>query len=154
MKIYKLPQLSDNPENEYCLGPEELGSSVYLTYGRLRPKETAKKVSPAEGGEEIICVLKGSIRVKSGKTSFSVTAGEAFHSKEAQAFLFDNLTDEEAIYIAAGGASFRSKALAKPEPQAVKAETHIVEPKMAMEEDEFEITSDDSPDEEDKGEGA
>lgn len=152
MKIYKLPQLAElNPNNEYSLGPGELGGSVYLTYGRLRPKETSKRLSPGEGREEIICILKGSIRIKSGKTSFTVGAGEAFHSKEAQVFLLDNLGDEEAVYISAGSASPRATAdEEKPECKTEEAETAAVE----TEGEEYEITMDDSPEDGDEEEKA
>lgn len=152
MKIYKLPQLAElNPNNEYSLGPGELGGSVYLTYGRLRPKETSKRLSPGEGREEIICIIKGSIRIKSGKTSFTVGAGEAFHSKEAQVFLLDNLGDEEAVYISAGSASPRvvTTVADKPEGKTEEAET-VAE----TEGEEYEITMDDSPEDGDEEEKA
>lgn len=153
MKIYKLPQLAElNPNNEYSLGPGELGGSIYLTYGRLRPRETSKSLSPGAGREEIICIIKGSIRVKSGKTSFTVGAGEAFHSKEAQVFLLDNLGDEEAVYIAAGGVSptVLTPDADKPEARAEEAET----PAAKVDEDEYEITMDDSPEDGDEEEKA
>lgn len=146
MKIYKLPQLAELcPENEYRLGKEDLStSSVYLLYGRLRPKEASRKITTAQGSEEIICVVKGRINVRCGKTAFSVGAGEAFHSKEAQTFLFDNAGDEEAIYIAAGGDS----SLKTAEPHAEKTEQVkdiieedlLIEPAPKPEGDEFEIT--------------
>lgn len=154
MKIYKLPQLAElSPNNEYSLGPGELGGSVYLTYGRLRPNETSKRLSPGEGREEIICILKGSIRIKSGKTSFTVGAGEAFHSKDAQVFLLDNLGDEEAVYIAAGGVS--PTALTpdadKPEAKTEEAETTAA---AKVDDEEYDITMDDSPEDGDEEEKA
>ncbi len=153
MKIYKLPQLAElNPNNEYSLGPGELGGTVYLTYGRLRPRETSKRLSPGKGREEIICILKGSVRIKSGKTSFTVGAGEAFHSKDAQVFLLDNLGDEEAVYIAAGGVSpteVLTPDADKPEDKTEEAET-VAE----TEGEEYEITMDDSPEDGDEEEKA
>ena len=150
MKIYRLPLLAElNPNSECSLGPDEIGGTVYLTYGRLRPKETSKSLSPGAGREEIICVLKGSIRVNSGKTSFTIGAGEAFHSKEAQVFLLDNVGDDEAVYIATGAVSPpASQADAvKPESRTEEAETVA----GALDVEEYEISMDDGPgDEEEK----
>lgn len=151
MKIFKLPQLADLSDNGvYLLGRQDLGStSAYMLYGRLRPKEAARKVSTEIGNEEIIFMLKGSMRVRSGKSTFTVSAGEAFFSKEAQQFYLDNPEEEEAIYLTAGakaaGAGLQTEP-AKPgittcstapddshEPVSLKEETL---------EDDFEITMD------------
>ncbi len=145
MKIYKLPQLAElSPENEYRLGKEELPtSSVYLLYGRLRPKESSKKLTVAEGNEEIICVVKGKIKVRCGKTVFSVEPGEAFHSRAAQSFLLDNLGDEEAVYIAAGGSAAAKGGEVVEEKKGLKVtaeENLLIEPAPEPEGDEFEIT--------------
>ncbi|MBI5491690.1 MAG: hypothetical protein HY893_02030 [Deltaproteobacteria bacterium] len=145
MKIYKLPQLAElSPENEYRLGKEELAtSSVYLLYGRLRPKESSKKLTVAEGSDEIICVVKGNIKVRCGKTVFSVGPGEAFHSKAAQSFLLDNLGDEEAVYIAAGGSAAKAEEVVEEKTAGLKAtaeEDLLIEPAAEPEGDEFEIT--------------
>lgn len=104
MKIYKLPHLADaNQTNEYCLGPDLDTDSVYLLYGRLRPGEAARSVTTAEGAEEIICVVKGTVKVKAGNSVFTVTAGEAFISRKPQTFTLDNAgREEEAVYISAG----------------------------------------------------
>lgn len=103
MKIYKLPLLAEtSSEGVYFLGPEEIKSqAVYLLYGRLRPKETGRAVTPKDGCEEIIYLVKGRMRVRCGKNSFSVNAGEAFHY--GGTYYLENPGDEEAVYIAAGG---------------------------------------------------
>ncbi|MBI1912560.1 MAG: hypothetical protein HYS21_11240 [Deltaproteobacteria bacterium] len=147
MKIYKLPQLAEmSPEGSFFLGPEELHSgAVYLLYGRLRPKESSKKFTPREGHEEIVCVIKGNLKIKCGKSSFSVGTGEAFHCKEAQTFLVDNLDDEEAIFIAAGGPSKIPEAV-KPQEEQKPQEEKAAEP-VKEADDDFEITSDDSEEE-------
>ncbi len=103
MKIYKLPQLADaGPGNEFRLGPDLDTDSVYLLYGRLRPGETARRIVTAEGAEEIICVIKGTVKVLHGNSTFTVTAGEAFVSRKPQTFTLDNAGPDEAIYISAG----------------------------------------------------
>lgn len=146
MKIYKLPQLAElSPDSEYRLGKEDLGaSSVYLLYGRLRPKESSKKLTLAEGGDEIICVVKGKIKVRCGKTVFTVGPGEAFHSKAAQSFLLDNIGDEEAVYIAAGGCvAAKAGEVVEEKAAGLKAaaeEDLLIEPAAEPEGDEFEIT--------------
>lgn len=151
MKIYKLPQLAEmSPEGSFFLGPEEIHSgAVYLLYGRLRPKESSKKFTPREGHEEIVCVIKGNLKIKCGKSSFSVGTGEAFHCKEAQTLLVDNLDDEEAIFIAAGGTSSKVPEALKPQEEQKPQEEKAAEP-VKEAEDDFEITSDD-PEEEFEG---
>lgn len=142
MKIYRLPQLAEStPEGTYCLGFEDLNTcSVYMLYGRLRPNETAHKVVPAEGTEEIICVIKGSLKVKTGRSTFSVLAGEAFHLKESETVILDNTGDEEAVFIAAGGRCRSGTPLQdKKEP---KQETAAVVETPLKEEPEFTITRD------------
>ncbi|MFQ5735298.1 MAG: cupin domain-containing protein [Thermodesulfobacteriota bacterium] len=104
MKIYKLPMLADSgPSGEYRLGPEEAATdSVYILYGRLRPGETNHKTSLPEGHEEIICVVKGTLRVTCCKRTFDVSAGEAFNPRTSTISL-DNAGEGEAIFISARG---------------------------------------------------
>lgn len=154
MKIYKLPQLAElNPEGEFLLGPDEISTkAVYLLYGRMRPKETSRKLAPIDGHEQIICVIKGNIRAKCGKASFHVSAGEAFHSSSP--LVLDNMGDVEAIYIAAGGRSeAASAAVHKEEPAKETPVQPTAVPFLKPEpDDDFEITSDDSPEDEIEGE--
>lgn len=161
MKIYRLPQLAElNETNEYLLGPAEIPESpVYFLYGRLRPGESGRKVPGAGRHEGIVCVVKGNIQIRHGKTSFSVGAGEAFSSKEG--FLLDNPGDEEAVFVAAGlsHAIVETKDDEKeraPIEAAVKEKEGIDHGKgglKAEEEPEFKITLDDSEeaDEEEAG---
>ena len=155
MKIFKLPQLADLSDNgEFLLGRHDLGStSAYMLYGRLRPKEAAKKVSTQIGNEEIIFMLKGSMRVRSGKSTFTVSAGEAFFSKEAQQFYLDNPEEEEAIYITAGAKSGEAGIAAQAKnPDAATDEQipdDIQKPESLKEEaseEDFEITRDEDED--------
>lgn len=150
MKIYKLQNLAELEENgEYRLGKEELNSgAVYLVYGRLRPGEKGRKVVPEQGHEEIICVLKGSLKVRYGKTAFTVTPGEAFHSTAAQGVTIDNIGEEEAVFIASGGRHTQEDGVT-PKPKAAEAQppadtARNPETVEAKEEEQFEITRDDS----------
>jgi redox-sensitive bicupin YhaK (pirin superfamily) len=113
MKIYRLPELIEkSPEGEYLLGFEELRTcAVYLLYGRLRPKETDRRLSPPEGHEEIICVVKGRLQVKGKRFNVQVGEGEAFHLNGGDTLTIENPYDEEAIYIAAGGSSLEKAQL-------------------------------------------
>ncbi len=150
MKIFKLPQLTELSDNgEYLLSRQDLGSSsAYMLYGRLRPKEAARKVTTEDGNEEIIFMLKGAMRVKSGKSTFTVSAGEAFLSKEAQPFYIDNPGEEEAIYVAAGARAnpeHLHKEAAKPETADLPPTDYSRALGNAGEdaaEEEFEITQD------------
>lgn len=105
MKIYRLPQLADsNPDGTYLLGRHDIDSSaVYMIYGRLRPGDPPRKIAPAPGTEELVCVIKGSLQVKSGKTAAAVGPGEAFHLRGSDIFHIENTGKDEAVYIAAGG---------------------------------------------------
>lgn len=129
MKIYKLPHLADaNQNNEYCLGPDLNTDSVYLLYGRMRPGEAARSVTTAAGAEEIICVVKGTVKVRTGNSVFTVTAGEAFISTKPQTFTLDNAGQEEAIYISAGARAVSPEKKGTPsekpsEPGVGKAQT-------------------------------
>lgn len=107
MKIYRLPQLVEgSPESQYRLGFEELGTcSVYLLYGRMRPGEKDRRLSPTEGHEEIVCVVKGRLVVKGERYEYPVGEGEAFHLKRGEAVVVENPGPAETIFIAAGGVS-------------------------------------------------
>jgi hypothetical protein len=106
MKIYRLPQLSEaNPDSRYKLGFEDLKiNSVYLVYGRLRPGETGRRLSPTDGHDEIVCVAKGRLLVRGERFEFPVGEGEAFHLKVGDTLIVDNPADDhDAVYVAAGG---------------------------------------------------
>ena len=150
MKIYKLPQLADSsPSSVYRIGPENSSaSSVYMVYGRIRPNSAARKIECAAGNEEIICVVKGALSVQSGRSSFRVSAGEAFHAKEGATLHIECYGDEEAVYLAAGsvGAAAVKQAVpgkhpAPPGPQTVAEDAG--EGVSLDDDEEFEITTDD-----------
>ncbi|MBI5468208.1 MAG: hypothetical protein HY891_03660 [Deltaproteobacteria bacterium] len=149
MKIYKLPQLADSsPSSEYRLGPENSSAgSVYMVYGRIRPGTAARKVVCAAGHEEIICVVKGALSVRKGKSSFSVTAGEAFHAGEGETLYLETVGNDEAVYMAAGSlnAAAARPAPAEKRPAAPEPESIVQAPDAEDDEDEFEITTEDEP---------
>jgi len=149
MKIYRLPQLAEaNPEGTYLLGGHDLNSStVHMLYGKVRPGEAPKRLSPAEGAEEIIFVLKGSLTVRCGKTAAAVGPGEAFHLKSTDALYIENAGNTEAAYLAAGGNSV-SGILSEEKTAEVHPEKAVQEDKPALkEETEFIITRDNSTEE-------
>jgi len=146
MKIFKLPKLAESAaDGSFCLGSHELDSNaVYMLYSRLRPGEGPKKISPAEGTEEIIFVIKGNVRVKCGKTDFLVGPGEAFHSKECSSFHLENIGSDDAVFIAAGGRGVIKTG--KPvEKESAPAMPEVKEAEPAEEEQEFFITKEDEP---------
>ena len=146
MKIFQLPKLAESAaDGSFCLGSHELDSNaVYMLYSRLRPGEGPKKISPAEGTEEIIFVIKGNVRVKCGKTDFLVGPGEAFHSKECASFQLENIGSDDAVFIAAGGrGGFKEKPVEKESEPALP---EVKEAEAAEEEEqEFFITREDEP---------
>ena len=103
MKVYRLPQLVDTSQSgEYFLGCGGISASpVYIRYGRLRPKETGRVVTPPDGSEEIIYIIKGAVTARRAKSSFPLSSGEAFFLNCQ--FILDNSSDDEALYIIAGG---------------------------------------------------
>ncbi|HLC18013.1 MAG TPA: hypothetical protein VJM57_03255 [Thermodesulfobacteriota bacterium] len=105
MKIYKLPQLADSSSSrEFVLDEEAINTdAVYLLYGRLSPGESDREITPPDGYEEIIHVVKGTLNVRHGNSSFSVSAGEAFHP--VGPVFVDNPAREEAVFTVAGGRS-------------------------------------------------
>jgi len=154
MKIYKLPQLADsNPTTEYRLGPENsCAGSVYMVYGRIRPAEPARKISCASGDEELVCLVKGTVSVRKGKSSFTVSAGEAFHAGAGETLYLETVGDEDAVYLAAGSlsAGAAKQAASEPTPDDTSSEDQSVkQPACADvsldEDDEFEITTEDEP---------
>ncbi|MBI5562440.1 MAG: hypothetical protein HY894_06275 [Deltaproteobacteria bacterium] len=143
MKIYKLPLLAEAQDNGvYRLGSEELHTDgVDLAYGRLRPKEAARPVAIAPGREGVVCVIKGRISVKCGRSVFAVSTGEAFHAAPGASFTFENPGEAEAVYLIAGGqAGARRQEAAAASPQkTVQGETTA-----PCEETVYDITRDDT----------
>ncbi len=100
MKIYKLDQLLDStPDRQYSLG----NGAVRLIYGTLSPREKDRAISPPEGFDQIIHVVKGTAGFRHGNTTFSACAGEAFIATEP--VYIENKGDGEVLYIAACGRS-------------------------------------------------
>lgn len=142
MKIYRLPQLADAREDgTYTLGIEELKSNaVYMAYARLRPGDAPRKLAPPDGREEIILVLKGSLLVKSGKTSVPVGPGEAFHVKGSDNTSLENNGSEDAVYIRAGGSAFKAEEALRDEAIEEPPVNQAFEAAPEEEEPEFIIT--------------
>lgn len=146
MKIYNLHRLVEpSPEGVYRLGPKELHTeAVELVYGRLRPKETGRIHSTPAGTEEIICVVKGSMRVNCAKSAFTVCTGEAFLAKEAESLTFANPGESETIYISAVGRLSGIESPVKPvKPPAAPGPSIAAAAKPTVETPEYEITRDD-----------
>ncbi len=103
MKIFKLPQLAElSGLAEYVLSAEGSGATA-LRWGRLLPKETGRKVTPAGTGAEIVYIVKGCLSVKCEKSAFPVSAGEAFFMNADSKMEFDNAFESDAVYIVASG---------------------------------------------------
>ncbi len=104
MKIFNLQGLAEESEGEYVLGLKDLHThAVYIVYGFLNPGEGDRKVFPGKGHEEILCVTKGEIEVKTPDESFKLKIGEAVHLREEDEWTIENLGDETACYVLAGG---------------------------------------------------
>lgn len=161
MKIFKLPQLAElSGLAEYVLSAEGSGATA-LRWGRLLPKETGRKVSSAGTATGIVYIVKGNLSVKHGKSAFPVGAGEAFFINGAADLGLDNTGEAEAVYIVACGHStppektgqtptHTASSIAARESGEASA-MHPAQPQQP--DDEFEITKDDPPCDDDNGGG-
>ncbi|MBI5885439.1 MAG: hypothetical protein HZB85_02520 [Deltaproteobacteria bacterium] len=150
MKIYNLPRLLETSgDGVYRLGPDELKTgAVELLYARLGPKEAGRAHSTPTGKAEIICVIKGAMRVERAGSAFTVSAGEAFFSGAGPAFTFSNPSDSEAAYISAAGhingTTQPPKDLPTPPDKPGAHTAPHAAPKAAVEASEFDITRDET----------
>lgn len=150
MKIYNLPRLCEPSGNGvYRLGPDELKTgAVELLYARLGPKETGRAHSTPTGKAEIICVIKGAMRVERAGSAFTVSAGEAFFSCAGSAFTVSNPSESEAAYIsAAGHINDATQTPTDPPTPPDKAGAHTAPyaaPEAAVEAPEYDITRDET----------
>lgn len=154
MKIFKLPQLAElSGLAEYVLSAEGPDATA-LRWGRLLPKETGRKVSSAGTGAEIVYVVKGLMSVKCGRSSFPVSAGEAFFINGKTAVEFDNTGEADAVYIVACG-HFTQQGQYPSTEKTAPPPAHAAIPinETAVMDDEFEITKDDPSCDDDSGNG-
>jgi len=84
MKTYDLKRLAKKEEEkEYVLGLKDLQThAVYMIYGILNPGDKERKVHPGKGHEEILCIIKGAVKVESQNETISLSEGEAMHLHE------------------------------------------------------------------------
>lgn len=91
--------------DEFVIGSELTGShACYMIYGVLGHREKDRLIKPGKGHEEIVFILKGSVKV-TGAYNGILYEGDAFHIVEEESCLFENISDSEVIYIIAGGHS-------------------------------------------------
>ncbi len=76
---------------------------MYIVYGFLNQGEGHRKLLPGEGHEEILCVTKGTVIVKTPQETFTLKSGEALHLREDDEWRLENSGDETAYYVLAGG---------------------------------------------------
>ncbi len=104
MKVFNVSKKVKG-SGEYILGYEDTGShACYMIYGVMSPGEKGRELKPGKGHEELILAVKGSFRV-SGAYSGILNEGEAIHLKGDEQCFLENVTEDKAIYIAAGGHS-------------------------------------------------
>ena len=90
---------------EYILGAEDTGShACYLIYGTMKPHEKERVLKPGRGHEELILAVQGDFLVN-GHMQGTLQQGTAIHLKDDETCLFENATDQTAIYIISGGHS-------------------------------------------------
>lgn len=157
MKIYQLPQLADStPDSVYHLdrSDEEFkATGAYLIYARMRPGETGRELTTHGNLEEIIYIVKGKLSIRKGKSSFPVSAGEAFVTSEP--LLLDNPGSEEAVYIAVGANTETPKPTVIKQGSALQTTPNQTIPEvkntapqntaLTQQDDELEITTEDAP---------
>ena len=104
MKIYDVISRAGE-SGETILGVEDTGShACYLIYGRLKGREKDRRLKPGKGHEEIILAVKGDFRL-SGAADGTLNQGQAVHLSGEETLFLENLTDQPAVYLLAGGHS-------------------------------------------------
>ena len=99
MKVYRLPQLVDTSQSGEAPRVRRYRLARISTEG-LDPKRPECR-TPPDGSEEILYIIKGAVTARRAKSSFPLSSGEAFFLNCQ--FILDNSSDDEAIYIIAGG---------------------------------------------------
>ena len=104
MKIFEV--ISKVGESgETILGAEDTGShACYLIYGRMKGREKDRRLKPGKGHEEMILAVKGDFRF-SGQAEGILRQGQAVHLSGEETLFLENLTDQPAVYMLAGGHS-------------------------------------------------
>ncbi|MBI5103199.1 MAG: hypothetical protein HZB33_15395 [Nitrospirae bacterium] len=106
MKLFDAAAMALEKGGECVLGSAELNThACYFIYGRLRPGEKGRVVSPGKGHEEIFCLVSGRVRLETPDGIISLSEGQAFHICGDESLLMDNEGDTEAVYVMAGGHS-------------------------------------------------
>jgi hypothetical protein len=104
MKIFEvISRVGESGET--ILGAEDTGShACYLIYGRLRGREKNRRLKPGKGHEEIILAVEGDFRF-SGAADGILKQGQAVHLSGEETLFLENLTEQPAVYLLAGGHS-------------------------------------------------
>lgn len=90
---------------EYILGKDATGThACYMIYGVLKPGERGRELRPGAGHEELVLVMKGTATL-SGHVTGPLQAGQAIHLKDDEMCLAENRTENDVVYIVAGGHS-------------------------------------------------
>jgi hypothetical protein len=105
MKTFDVASRTAEEGGEHVLGARQTGThACYMIYGRLKPGEGGRLINPGDGHEEIILSVKGDLGV-SGHLTGTLKEGSAFHVAGNVSCYLRNLSEEEAVYVAAGGHS-------------------------------------------------
>ena len=92
-------------KHECLLGVQETGShACYMIYGILKPNEKGRRVKPGIGHEEIVAAVTGEIEV-TGHCSGTLGKGFDFHLQGTDECYLENRSEEDVVYIIAGGHS-------------------------------------------------
>ncbi len=104
MKVFDLKAKLGGP-GEIILGVEDTGShACYLIYGVMAPRQKGQMIKPGQGHEELLLVIKGKLAL-TGDCDVVLEQGQAVHLVGEQTCYAENLTDEEVVYVIAGGHS-------------------------------------------------
>ncbi len=106
MKIFEIEKLASDQGGEYVLGMKDLHThACYMVYGVLNPGEIDRLVKPGDGHEEILVPVTGPVHVTAPKADYILEKGNAVHVKGDESFFISNKTDQQIIYVLAGGHS-------------------------------------------------
>jgi hypothetical protein len=92
-------------EGEFIVGARQTGThECYFIYGTLAPGEGGRLINPGAGHEEIILAVSGAFEV-TGALTGTLEEGQAFHVAEDTECFLKNVSESDAVYVAAGGHS-------------------------------------------------
>ena len=104
MRVFDLELLCASEGGECVLGTKNLHTQgCYLIYGTLEPGEGERLVRPGKGYEEILCAVGGPLVLHTDRGEIPLSRSNAVHVKEDDTLYLSNPSNEQIVYVIAGG---------------------------------------------------